>query len=170
MCGNLLLVEHVSPDGRNDSLKWQAAIWNTGSRTYGRVATWIRPPSASWATQIYTALLPITVPADSGFELDTWLWGNGTLDQSGILVMTDSTNKLRELIPATQQSHEIGHQVGNDIWQGWAGGEDPAPGVAGKFLTFGPYESLAASDGTSVAVFKLLTSSRATTSSRPPST
>jgi hypothetical protein len=107
------------------------------------------------------AFIPFTLTGPHNIQVRTRIKGNGTLDQCSLLyLLTETENKVEEISPGRDQSHEVGYQQywGNEsAW--YVADYDPAcqnGACASKFMSYGPYDNrLPYVTGPMVAAFRL---------------
>jgi hypothetical protein len=123
------------------------------------------PAIASATSTKYLALgSMVNMPANGNWEFYLKHLGGGKLGQLHVLVLTASQNLDRAYLPATDQAgfHAVGNQVaGTDMWEAYPGSAGCNPSCTNKYLSYGPYTTLAKGPGPHVADFRLSINSTA---------
>lgn len=101
----------------------------------------------------------INMPSASKWEFRIHHFGNGNVQQGNVFVLTEAANKDNEYWPgetAYKAYHQVGYKVTEtDMWEAKVGGAGCTPSCGSKWMTYGPYTTLAKGAGDHVAAFRL---------------
>jgi len=145
--------------GPSQPLKWTVDVHDWVSNKVLVEKTYSQPILPSDLAANWEPIIPFSVAPNHDIQVRTKYEGVGELDQCGVHILTEATNKVVDLGGASGHQHQIGEAMlpaGSERWRVYASMPAcQASSCAHKFLSYGPYGPLPAKDSARFALFNL---------------